>query len=380
MRGNDYPAAFPAAQWVPCGQVTACGVPPQTTSFVQNASTGEQKYKNHYATPYPGMPSDDGLWGCDIKIDVATIDPGGNFSLLSARPGKIPGQMASTTGYYFQPAECWACYKKKSSLFAIALGIIAIATVVFAYAGIAAVVACAAGGGGLCTPKHTKFLGNECWNRYGSGKTFCTKVKTNYPAWFGSTVATTTCPAQGPIPYPGNPKMFYSLEQREVGESYEDEAQYDAATGSFCHAEALCQATGKGSAQWVGFPDENDNPTPIAECGKYYTAHKIDISGTPQNTQPPTSGAPVCRFYVPDQYVSRVGWVASNYYSSFVKCPTGISPYGNVLCSYYYDKKGKLHVSYPSDAMTGANPNVNVNNYFYFNYDAPPNLSLPECS
>ena len=63
-----------AGGWVPCSQVTACGVPSTTRNFTPAT--------NEYTLTYQAtQPSD--FWGCDVKIDVASIDLAGNFKRLS---------------------------------------------------------------------------------------------------------------------------------------------------------------------------------------------------------------------------------------------------------------------------------------------------------
>ena len=399
MRGNEYntlknPITPP---WVPCNEVTACGIKPVSVNFVKDGP-GEVRYVLNYNNSTSSTP--DGLWGCDIAMDVATVDAAGNFQVLATQKSALNPKIAATQGRYFQPAPCYACYKKKPfSFLTFALivgggiltgGAVAVAAAVGAAVG--GLAACATGVGGACKMKGYNFKGNKCAIPSGyqlnTGKKMCRKITPAYPDWYtagnlGKPTSGKKCPAQV-VNYP-NGKGSFTLPASLSGAMVTDE-KYDLPNSSSCSITAECK-----NGAWV---NEDGAYGALATCNTLVTAMQIDSNF--QNDQK------VCVLEVPNG--SKAVLINKGYYSKFNQTCTSLDGSPR-KCVQYYPQKNKTVCSgaecldnnggkvcrgkdlkyyhychgYPVDAL---DPNVKAAgpNYFYFtNFDPKADVNLSFC-
>ncbi len=366
MQGQNYNVNGALnAPWVPCDQVSACGIAPASVTFTQ-ATAREARYELNYRSVDGSTP--DGLWGCDIKMDVATVDTAGNFRLLSQENNPlVAGVNADTTLKYYQPTDCYKCYKKKprnwGAIVAIAIG----------FGAIGLLAAC--GMMGACGSKGYRFLGHQCFDKYPGNapgdKYYCRKVRPNNPAWW--TAPGVRCPART-VTYAGHPSMSYTLPQSGDDEVVEDSAT-NVTTGVYCEAQAICS-----NGNWVGAPDDMGGVSPIENCGRAITERRLDISGLPPGSAAPASGPKQCLVVIPDGVAYPL--MTPSDYGSYQVCPPSITGQGsNVLCSYSINAVtgAVMNLRYPPDALTGAASNTNPSTYFYFENLTPLDQTLPSC-
>jgi hypothetical protein len=320
---NGSPSAPPDSPWVPCDKVTVCQISPDPaqTLFTQ-PNKFEAYFKNVYRTQ--GGPND-GLWGCDVRIDVATVDMAGNFTLLSEKAHPlVPTVSQATALKYYQPSDCYLCYKKKrrslvgglllGALIGIAfmLGPLAIPltlTAVGTAGVIGATGACAVGA--CSTPKGYTHKYNSCTNSPPS-RGFCRKVQPSKPAWWTASIA--TCPS---ISYAG-PSGAIVIPVGQDGDLYEN-SFVDGSTAGWCEIEAMC--TG---GVWQGLPSDGEPTSPIFRCGQLATKYNLTTATGP------AGAIPEC--YVPIEPPYPALYPRSNY-SAYTICfpPLGF-PTGPVYC------------------------------------------------
>ncbi|RYZ75305.1 MAG: hypothetical protein EOP05_08175 [Proteobacteria bacterium] len=256
------------------------------------------------------LQSLDGLWGCDIRMDVATVDSAGNFNKLSDGTGALAN--STILRKYFQPVPvCYACYKKKPFNFLSLAMIVAAGAVSFGIAGLVAVgIGCATGSFGACKVKGARFMYNRCFAQHPtSGKKFCIKRIPKYPSWYSPTAFSTVNPVYCPavtVPYPApNGDLNYSFDET-ISDGMGDDYQVDPQTGRYCEATAVCN-----NGTWAPIRDPADPAavqaaTPIANCGQYYTLKKLDVDGGPDTS--------LCVIPVPSSFTAIV---PRSYYASF---------------------------------------------------------------
>lgn len=362
MQGQDYNTGGSKtpqdAQWVPCSEVTACGIPP--TRYNQSIDPnipGGVVYDLNYSGANGNSP--DGLWGCDIRIDIATVDPAGNFQILTDNPRAINPKPYAMQ--YFPTADCYSCWKKKKRKW----GSFIISTILFG-----PILSCLAGVGGVCRPKGLQFVGYNC-NGNPDGASFCQRMAPKRPDWTpapGDTCNELTGPN-------ANPELgHFTLPRSPSGAIYEN-LQIDPATGKYCEHLARCD-----NGSWARVPDEENMLVPFSTCGVTYTQYRVDISNSP-NGSPPPAGQPMCFVPVPDG--SQLSLPGSSVYTGYRVCdpfhvPTGTS--APVLCRTTTDSDGGIVVEFPSDTQTGQPNNTNPLRYFYYERTYNASLGLPPCS
>jgi hypothetical protein len=346
-------------KWVPCSQVTACGISPTTFTTQENPAvpgsvTYLLNYQNNTST------SKDGLWGCDVRIDVASVDLAGNFRKLSTEGSPAPGVAMTDSRHYFQPTDCYTCYKKKKRSW----GSFVISTII-----IGPFISCLAGVGGVCRPKSTTYKGYSCTNNL-PGADFCVKVPPKRPAWFRE--RSPLCPDKVvalPAAYGG---QAITIPGGPSGTTYDTPVLLND-QAAFCDVQAICE-----SGTWMGVPDEYNGRAPFVECSKVWTRHKIDISTAPAG-QPAPAGAPECVFTVPDSATMSM-FDASIYNGMDVCSPALTGKPTNLICNVTTGSNGEAIISYPVNAVTGDPDNTNPNQYYYFKRIIPTPTQLPGCT
>jgi hypothetical protein len=364
MQGTEYNvegdgSATPLTKkWVPCSEVTACGIKP--TSFttledpnVPGALTYRLKYDNDTTT------SKDGIWGCDIRIDVASVDLAGNFRTLAAEPPVSAMTNSIDARHFFRPTDCYICYKKKKRSW----GSFIISTILFG-----PILSCLGGVGGVCRPKGLRYKGYSCTNSL-SGADVCMKVPIKSPRWVNDT--TPRCPALRlayPAGYSGPPLSYNPAPEGTII----DDPQSLTAQGGYCDVMAICDGH-----NWRGVEDDAGGYAPMIECGKVWTRYKIDIGGASPGAAAPM-GAPECTIPVPDS-ASVHTYSYNDLYSGMQVCVPAITGQNtNLLCQATPNAAGGYDINYPTNAMTGASPNTNPNQYYYFR-QIVPTPTLPGC-
>jgi hypothetical protein len=399
MDGQNYDPAN--AEWVPCNEATACGMAPASVQFLKSGP-GEVKYVLNYDQSTKTSP--DGLWGCDIQMDVATIDAAGNFNLLSQKAHPSFASVSAAGGRYFQPPPCYACYKKKPfSFLALALVIgggiltagagLAVAATALAVVGggiaVGGIIACAAGIGGACKLKGYNFKFNSCNIPAGytlnSGKYMCRKLTPRYPDWYKPGIRSGTsgaaCATAQTFTYPDG--HTYTLPLTDSGGVAAD-AYYDLPNRVSCAVSAVCD-----NGTWL----PEDGQSQIFTCNDLKTVVQMDSHfSNPQR---------LCVLEVPQGAPSQL--LTSGYYTRFTdRCsslPDGIDrpcyhhyPYRNSRCSgpSCYENHGGIcnlqHLSfgrlcdeYPVDALDQSVINTS-NVYSYFeNYNPATDGGLTAC-
>ena len=376
MDGSPQTAAMAAANpWVPCNEVKACGLAPASVVYARSGP-GEIKYTLNYdnSTAPAGHP--DGLWGCDIQIDVATVDAAGNFELLSSHAHPNPTWAAlglkATGGKYFQPTKnCYACYKKKPFSFLAIIAIVAVGALTGGVGALAAGIAlaataagvaaaCASGLGGACRVGGAKFLHNSCYAEFPpTGKKFCKVRKPRYPAWFIPPGQTEITPIpckelkDQPYPYPENNKT-YSFPASD-DQAVKDDLWIDTAAGRYCEAQAVCES---GTWKPVTEPGDPPNP-PMASCGNFKTEKNLNSDGSVTSR---------CTLMIPDNYAGVMH--DRNYYFGFPNLCNGTQ-----RC-----KISGSHTYYPTDGRDNSVINHGPDYLFYEPYVHSNDASLPGCT
>jgi type II secretory pathway pseudopilin PulG len=204
MRGSKPAGAYSlgnkkfgsGAPWVPCNEVEICGVKPSSVKFKKIAAdkskqiAAELKYRLTYQTTAAQV--DQNLWGCEARVNVATVDMAGNFKKLTEVQHPLfqdSRVSAADTLKYFQGADCWSCYKKKKKNWA------SIAAVAFGFGTIGLLIYC---GGGNCAPKGMRFKGFDCRDKSGGNIRCKLEAKTqNFPSWWGNLPAASASNFEG---------------------------------------------------------------------------------------------------------------------------------------------------------------------------------------
>ena len=96
-------------RWVPCDQLRVCGNAPVASAFNFASYSADASYRMTFDSAK--------LWGCNVRIEYAAVDPAGNVQLADT----------SEMGIYFKPPPCYNCiYKKRRGFFNVQLCWIAI--------------------------------------------------------------------------------------------------------------------------------------------------------------------------------------------------------------------------------------------------------------
>lgn len=403
MNGHAYTAAQSnAAPWIPCHEVTVCGMKAASATFMRDAPGAIRYVLNYDQSTRGSFP--DGLWGCDVKVDVATVDAAGNFERLSDRAHPIFAGAKADMGRYYQPAPCYACYKKKPFSILPLLGIIAIGALTGGVgAGVAAaaaaasagVAACATGIGGACKLKGYNFKGNKCaipsGYKLNTGKRMCRRANPKFPEWFkpgiASGVGGKACAAFSGA-YKLIPSKSYSFPATPSGDAVTDSA-YDIPAGVTCGVSAICD-----NGVWK---PEEDQPA-IATCSRFFTAWAMDKDFS--NDQK------VCVMEIPVGQESVLR--NKGYYSQFdsscfdyngadldgseARCknyPTGkynpkcsgagcFENYSQV-CQMKNLKTGRFCHGYPTSALNSGARNAKGPHYYFTAFDPTADVNLNFC-
>ncbi len=343
-------------KWVPCSEVTACGLPP--TSYTQTPHPtilGGVEYNLKYSGSAPGAARD-GLWGCDIRIDVASVDLAGNFQVISKEEAGVT--YLPFAKQYFPTTDCFACFQKKKRKW----GAFIISVILFG-----PILSCLAGVGGVCKPRGMRFIGYNCRD-ISAGNTFCRKQPAKRPDWTpapGGACMAVTRPF--PNPYPGS----YTFPETPSGGVYEEVILNP--NGTYCEVSGLCDNT-----RWTGVPDEENLASPFATCGNIWTQYKIDISGLPQGTTAVPAGKAECILPVPDG--SNLFLPNETAYSAFQVCAPSSFGTASVLCDPIQNQIDGSPIIYPMDPMTGTPNSTDPNRYLYFKREFNPAAGLPQCT
>lgn len=363
MNGQNYNGTN--ARWVPCNEVTACGMRPASVKYSKTAT--ETMYSLEYNNST--KTSTDGLWGCDIRMDVATVDSAGNFTLLSEKTYPSLNGISPTAGKWFPPVNCYACYKKKP------FSILTLLAVFVGFGLIGVVLACATGVGGACRVKGARFMYNRCYNQHGStGKKFCRKLTPKKPDWYGKVASglqsdiPITCPARTKA-YDSEPSLTYNFIETDDGGFAEDTA-VDLAKGRYCEASAFCEG-----GKWFSTAEGEDLKVDplrkqIESCGSFYTLKQLNNDG---------SSTSICTTGIPDKF-PKANLVSKSYYNQFpvqATCRDKKAGYSyNTRCRW----TGGKYSTAPVNALDTSQPNY----YGPYQYVELSNLAtdskLPACS
>lgn len=232
--------------WVPCDQVTACGIRPSGSTLTTGGNYEQDVF---YSLTYDSTD----MWGCDIRIDQAMVDSSGNFFQSTA---------SNQAQIFFRAAPCYNCVTRKRRGF---------------FSGVLCFFAVQVGIGQKGGCKGRSFT--SCSNQSG-GRTRCSPQPERFPAANGL-----TCPAtSGSFNLQGQPYQGanWSL---PVGQSGQTEIVQWKSSDTQIMCEKYMECAGNG--QWTEMIDPN-NPEP--ECRRIYTqiTTPVDTGGGV------ASGTPTC--------------------------------------------------------------------------------------
>ena len=311
MNGNHYDGIASNAPWVPCNEVTACGIHP-TSFYFKRGTPGEIRYElNFDQTGAP--PGTDGFWGCDIQVDVATVDAAGNFKRLT-QDGPHPGYPGGSkaVGRYFQPVNnCYSCYKKKPfSFLAFALivggGVLTggVATVVAGAAlAAAAAAACATGAAGACKIGGYNFKFRSCgvaagYSTTAGSKYYCKKNEAVFPDWYHPSTIGASCStatwnypiAHSPVTAPAS-----TADKQSINDAF-----FDLPAGVSCKLTAVCN-----NGTWEDENGVSGGSAVFATCNNLMTAYSMDANYT--------NDTPIC---VEEKPFGTPGVISKSYYTT----------------------------------------------------------------
>ncbi len=360
MQGQDYNSdgllRKDTVKWVPCSQVTACGIAP--TNYTQTPHPtilGGVEYNLKYSSPVSGGARD-GLWGCDIRIDVASVDLAGNFQVLTREEAGVT--YPPFAKQYFPTTDCFACYQKKKRKW----GAFIVSVILFG-----PILSCLAGVGGVCKPSGMRFIGYNCKD-ISAGNTFCRKIPPKRPDWTPAPGGVCAPMTQAfPSPYPGT----YTFPETPSGGVYENVTLNP--DGTYCEVSGLCDNT-----RWAGVPDQENLTSPFASCGYIYTQYKVDISGLPPGATTIPAGKAQCILPVPDG--SNLYLPGEATYSKFQVCPASSFGTSSVLCDPTQNQIDGSPIIYPTDPMTGTPNSTDANLYLYYKREFNSGSGLPQCT
>ncbi len=139
--------ASPGQQgWVPCEKLNLCHQAPDKVEVIGNSDTLEYDYTYSFANDNNGSGSR--LWGCQMNLETAILDPVGNLTFITPSAATINTgdvqlganrvSMSSVSPYiFFKPPPCYVCQCKNckgggspGGFLGILLALIAIVVVV----------------------------------------------------------------------------------------------------------------------------------------------------------------------------------------------------------------------------------------------------------
>lgn len=139
----DYDQLEDQTKWVPCDRVTLCGVPSKSAKFIPDPHNPYNlKYELKFESSEKATPGvRDAFYGCDLKMDVALVDPAGNSSALGQkkkiRSAGAPDLKklieAPILETFFQPHNAFTCKFYKRDVAKIIKFIISIQLVVLKF-------------------------------------------------------------------------------------------------------------------------------------------------------------------------------------------------------------------------------------------------------